>query len=52
MYLAVESEATVVYSEPLFVYDHNFYHECFHSRSTHEGEYCSECIRTVAASYG
>ena len=52
IYLTAESEAKVVYREPIFVIDEYNFMTVFNRRERVEDHCTSECIRTVAATYG
>ena len=52
MYPACESQAKVVYKETLFVDEHYFFMAVFIREAPIKGNTASECIRTVAATYG
>ena len=52
MYPAAESEAKMVYKEPLFVDEHQFFMTVFIREAPIEENIGSECILTVAATYG
>ena len=52
MYPAAESEAKMVYKEPIFVDEHKFFINVFIQKASIEENTASECIRNVAATYG
>ena len=49
---AAESDAKVVYKEPLFFDEHKLFMTVFIREAPIEENTASECIRTVAAKYG
>ena len=53
MYPSGASETTVIYKEPLFVDEHNwFLMNVFIREAPIEKNVASKCIRTIAAKYG
>ena len=52
MYPSCASKPTVVYEEPLFVDEHLFFMNVFIREAPTEEIIASECIRTVATTYG
>ena len=52
MYPAAESEAALVYKESLFVDEYQSFMNVFIREAPIEEDTASECIHTVAATYG
>ena len=52
MYPAAESEAKVVYREPIFVDEHKFFMTVFIREALMEENAASDCSHTVATTFG